>query len=98
MFLSDRDLRFAIETRQLLVDPTPQELDTTSIDLHLARIEQAGVGDAQAFAAQQAEGGNPPFLGVGRFDYKAFAGKFAVPVPPLPQSGPGAQVYRDGER
>ena len=35
MYLSDRDLKFAVETVQLIVDPKPEEYDTTSIDLHL---------------------------------------------------------------
>lgn len=35
MYLSDRDLKFAVETGQLIVAPAPTEYDTTSIDLHL---------------------------------------------------------------
>jgi deoxycytidine triphosphate deaminase len=38
MYLSDRDLKFAVETGQLIVDPAPIEFDTTSIDLHLGRV------------------------------------------------------------
>ena len=29
MYLSDRDLKFAVETDQLIVDPAPEEYDTT---------------------------------------------------------------------
>jgi hypothetical protein len=35
MYLSDRDLEFAVRTGQLIVNPPPAEYDTTSIDLHL---------------------------------------------------------------
>jgi hypothetical protein len=38
MYLSDRDLRFALDTNQLIVDPPPMEIDTTSIDLHLDKM------------------------------------------------------------
>lgn len=45
MFLSNRDIRWAIERRKLIVDPRPEEFnvgyDETSIDLHLDRVEQA---------------------------------------------------------
>jgi hypothetical protein len=38
MYLSDRALKFAVETGQLIVDPAPTEYDTTSIDLHLDNV------------------------------------------------------------
>ncbi len=98
MYLSDRDLRFALESGQLIVAPPPAEIDTTSIDLHLDKIEEAKVWDVIAFEEQQREAGAPPFLGVGKFNHKAFAKKFAVPVPPEEQAGPDAKVYRDGTR
>ena len=62
MYLSDRDLRFAIESRQLIVDPPPKEIDTTSIDLHLDQIEEAKIWNVEAFAKQQEEAGNSPIL------------------------------------
>lgn len=37
MYLSDRDLEFAVKTGQLIVNPPPVEYDTTSIDLHGAK-------------------------------------------------------------
>jgi deoxycytidine triphosphate deaminase len=43
MYLSDRDLKFAVETGQLIVDPPPEEYDTTSIDLHLDSVNQAKI-------------------------------------------------------
>jgi hypothetical protein len=41
MYLSDRDLKFAVETGQLIVNPPPSEYDTTPIDLHLDKDEEA---------------------------------------------------------
>jgi len=47
MFLSDRDIKYAIETRKLIVDPPPahfnSEYDENSIDLHLDDIEFAKI-------------------------------------------------------
>jgi dCTP deaminase len=98
MYLSDRDLRFALETHQLIVDPLPSEIDTTSIDLHLDKIDEAKVWDVRAFVEQQADAGLPPILGVGKFNHKAFAKKFAVPVPSEETAGPEGKVYREGAK
>jgi dCTP deaminase len=98
MYLSDRDLRFALATGQLIVNPPPAEMDTTSIDLHLDAIEEARVWDVKAFARQQEEAGAPAILGVGKFKFKAFAEQFAVPVPSEEEAVPEARVYRDGRR
>lgn len=92
MYLSDRDLRFALETKQLIVDPFPAEIDTTGIDFHLDKIEEARVWNVAKFAEQQAEAGQSAVLMVGKFKQKAFARKFEEPVP----ADPKAKVYRDG--
>jgi hypothetical protein len=64
MFLSDRDLRLALESHQLIVDPPPAEIDTTSIDPYLDKIEEARVWDVDAFVRQQEDAGTPPILGI----------------------------------
>jgi dCTP deaminase len=82
MYLSDRDLEFAVQTGQLIVDPPPAEYDTTSIDLHLDRIEAAQVWDVQAFEKQQRDSGQElAVVGVGSFDHEAFGKQFYKPVP-----------------
>ncbi len=96
MFLSDRDIRFALSTHQLIIDPAPTEIDTTGVDVHLDKIEEAKVWDTAAFAAQQTRAGHSPVLKPGRFRHKAFAKEFEVPVP-SERDVPGAKVYRDGE-
>jgi dCTP deaminase len=80
MYLSDRDLRWAIERGTLIVDPKPQKIDSTSIDLHLDTIDQAKIWDIEAFNQEQRVGGNNPFeLRIGKFDYPKFAPKFLKP-------------------
>ncbi len=98
MYLSDRDLQFALATRQLLIDPPPVEIDTTSIDLHLDRVEQARVWDVRTFVREQEQAGNAPILDLGKFNHKAFAEKFAIAVPAQEQLSPEDKVYRDGAR
>lgn len=93
MFLSDRDLELAIKSGQLLVDPAPTDYDTTSIDLHLDRVEEAKVWNVAAFEEQQKKSGNvPPLLRPGRFVIKSFGPDFYMPVPEDPQQ----PVYRNG--
>jgi deoxycytidine triphosphate deaminase len=94
MYLSDRDLEFAVKHGLLIVNPPPTEYDTTSIDLHLDRVEEAKVWNVAAFEKQQSESGNEPWVSVGRFDHKAFALKFHTDVP----EDSSRLVYRDGRR
>ena len=96
MYLSDRDLKFAVETKQLIVDPPPAEYDTTSIDLHLDRIDRAKVWNVKAFKDRQANSGNDPWLHVGKYNFRAFSRDFFQDVPTDPQ--PGNLVYRHGDR
>jgi dCTP deaminase len=82
MYLSDRDLEFAVRTKQLIIEPPPAEYDTTSLDLHLDKIEEAKVWDVRAFEKQQQAAGHElAFLGVGTFDHDAFSKQFHIPVP-----------------
>src|SRR5438270_821679 len=62
MYLSDRDLEFAVRTGQLIVDPAPAEYDTTSIDLYLDSVEKARVWDVKAFEREQEGRGIVPAL------------------------------------
>jgi dCTP deaminase len=95
MYLSDRDLEFAVRTGQLIVDPSPDEYDTTSIDLHLDRVEEAKLWDVEAFRAKQAEGGHDPWLRVGKYKFQTFSREFYREIPGDP--APGNLVYRGGD-
>lgn len=94
MYLSDRDLEFAVRTGQLIVNPPPREYDTTSIDLHLGPVEEAKVWNVAAFEKQQRDAGNEPILGLGKFDHDAFAQQFHVPVP----EDAAQKVFREGKK
>ena len=93
MYLSDRDLDFAVRTGQLIVNPPPAEYDTTSIDLHLDAIENAKVWNVQAFEEQQrASGHDLATVRVGTFHHDAFARQFHMPIP----ADEAQPVFRSG--
>jgi dCTP deaminase len=82
MYLSDRDLVFAVRSRQLIFYPEPTEYDTTSIDVHLDSADKAMVWNIAAFEGQQRRAGQvPAALRVGEFEHEDFAKEFLMPVP-----------------
>ncbi len=82
MFLSDRDLLWAIQTGRLIVDPRPEKIDATSIDLHLGKINDAKIWDIEQFTADQdALGKNRPELYVGDYKIGKFGPKYTKPPP-----------------
>jgi len=106
MFLSDRDIKYAIESKNLIVIPPPDPFgyDENSIDLHLAEVELAKVWDIKAATAASRSAGQSTqnhFLELGGFDYNAFAETCLVPVPDEPPNAEelgGPLVYRQGQR
>lgn len=106
MFLSDRDIKYAIQCGKLIVNPPPEAFDGggydhNSIDLHLDDIEYAKVWDVGlATAAQRKAGGSKRehVLELGDFDYNDFSGTCLVPVPPEKQAKDvtGGLVYSRG--
>lgn len=96
MYLSDRDLRWAIECGKLIVDPRPNSIDSTSIDLHLDAISEAKVWNIDAFREERQVQGDEPFrLRIGRFDYRKFSGKYLMPPPEDPKD-PEVLTFRHG--
>ena len=96
MYLSDRDLKFAVEARQLIVSPPPSEYDTTSIDLHLDNVEEAKTWDVKLFQARQVATGNDPWLQIGSYHFRAFSHEYCRSVPSDP--APEDLVYRNADR
>jgi deoxycytidine triphosphate deaminase len=83
MFQSNRDIRWAIDCRQFIADPRPEEFasgyDETSIDLHLDEVKEAKVWDIEAFAQhQRRSGGRGPELHLGRFIYGEFSEAYLI--------------------
>ncbi len=82
MFLSDRDLLWAIQTGRLIINPRPEKIDATSIDLHLGKIDDAKIWDIAQFASDQQELGKPrPELYVGDYKIGKFGPKYTKSPP-----------------
>src|ERR1700677_1129965 len=82
MFLSDRDLRWAIESGRLCVDPPPTKIDSTSIDLHLDSIDQAKIWNMESInAVNKTVGLNPGELKIGKFDYREYSAQHLTALP-----------------
>lgn len=96
MYLSDRDLEFAVKTGQLIVDPAPKEFDTTSIDLHLDNVNQAKVWNVDEFKRKQEQSGSDSWLRVGKYKYRVFSQEFYQNIPE--DANPNNKVYRNGDR
>ncbi|MGD0899406.1 MAG: hypothetical protein ABR915_16335 [Thermoguttaceae bacterium] len=96
MFLSDRDLAWAIDTGRLIVEPRPGKIDATSLDLHLGKIEDAKIWDIEGFAkTQDTSGKSRPELHVGKYKFDIFAKEYTV-RPPEYSDGADFLVMRRG--
>lgn len=95
MFLSDRDIKWAIENGDLIVRGDKPKIDPTSIDLRLDRADEAKVWDIEKHKGEHEIEGNPsPELRIGKFKYVDFAHKYLGEVP----TNQNAKVYRQGKQ
>jgi dCTP deaminase len=74
MYLSNRDIKWAIDGGRLIISPRPEDsgkgYDETSIDLHLDRLEEAKIWDVQALLeSEDARGSRHPEVKIGRFNW-----------------------------
>ncbi len=110
MYLSNRDIKWAIECGKLIVDPPPDEFgagyDETAIDLHLDSIDRgARVWDIEAYNRQEsvkrsgARTGLPSELRLGTFDFRVISGRYLteIPMEPPPGMTNAHLVYRRGD-
>ena len=83
MYLSDVDLRQAIECGDLIVKPLPtEEIGPTSIDLHLGPAEEAFIWNCEAIAAHNKTMGlQSKELNVARMTYGTVSRQFLVASP-----------------
>lgn len=82
MYLSDRDIQWAIETGKLIVDPRPERFDASSIDLHLDSVEEAKIWDIDDYLQdQKSRGESRPELRVARYDLTKFSTRYLVSPP-----------------
>ena len=96
MFLSDRDLKYALECEDLICNPPPTEYGLSGIDLHLDKIEEAKIWDPARRKKSLSGLAAKSSVGFGDFEYKQFAESCAIPVPSLVK-GENQPVCRDGD-
>jgi dCTP deaminase len=81
MYLSDRDINWAIEKGQLIFRP-PSIVDPTSIDLHLDRVEEAQVWNLERLIGHQKMlGVQEPEVHIGTFNWGEFSEEYLIPPP-----------------
>lgn len=83
MYLSNRDIKWAIEKGRLICVERPEDFrsgyDETSIDLHLDNVNEAFVWDIDKFKeSEDARGSGAPELHIGRFNWGKFSKQYLV--------------------
>jgi dCTP deaminase len=83
VYLSDIDLKEAVECGDLIVDPLPEdEIGPTSIDLHLGPVEEAKIWDVKTLAKHNRALGLPPKeLNVARMTYGVVSRQYLIQPP-----------------
>jgi dCTP deaminase len=96
MYLSDRDLAWAIKNGTLVFEPRPEIIDPTSIDLHLDSIKEAKIWNIEKFAGREKTAGRGrPQLHIGTYDYRDFSDDYMM-VPPEDDGDETKLVVRHG--
>ena len=80
MYLSDREMKHAIDTGRLIIDP-PTEIGPTSIDLHLDVVEQARVWNIDQYRIDMDRLGHKPSeIRIAKYHYGTIAAKYQCPI------------------
>jgi deoxycytidine triphosphate deaminase len=102
MYLSDRDLQWAIERKLLIVQPPegipPPKVDPTSIDLRLDNVSEAKIWDIETFKKKHVMTGiGEAELRLGSFKFGAFAEEYLIPPPIYRRDNYDDKVCQKGE-
>ncbi len=82
MYLSDGDLKQAIDAGELIFDPPPTSIDATSIDLHLDEVTEAKIWNIDKYTEDHAIAGSKrPELRPAKYNLAKFSGKY-LQTPP----------------
>lgn len=99
MYLSDRDLEYAIECGKLVFRPKPEKIDSTSIDLHLDAISEAKIWNIDKFKQHEfATGRTRPELRIARYKLGMFGEDYLSDPPDEQPDGPLQPVIRRGRQ
>ena len=83
MYLSDIDLKEAVQCGALIVKPLPEdEIGPTSIDLHLGPIKEAQIWDVEKLTEDNKERGlSPRELSIARMTYATISRQYLIEPP-----------------
>src|ERR1017187_3890825 len=96
MYLSDRDIRWAVEKGTLIIQPAPK-VDPTSVDLRLDRVEEARIWDTVKLLEQsRISGCGEPEVHLGKFHYAAFSEEYLTQPAEYRRGEIGDKVCRRG--
>lgn len=96
MYLSNRDLKWALDCGRLIVEPYPEKIGDTSIDLRLDSVDEARIWDIEKFKkSRETSGDSPKELRLGTFKYSDFGKEYLTPVPQAESNTP-LKVFRRG--
>ena len=91
MYLSDREMEYAIKCGRLIVEP-PTKIGPTSIDLHLDKVEQARIWDIGKYRQHNRDHGHPDTeIRISTYNYGQMSRLYHAPVPP---DGRDVKVFR----
>jgi len=98
MYLSDRDLHYAIECGKLVFRPPPEKIDATSIDLHLDALSEAKIWNIEKFREHEfATGRDRPELRIAKYDLSTFSEDF-LSAPPDERADEVLPVVKRGQQ
>lgn len=102
MYLSDRDLQWALERKTLIVQPpegeSPAKVDPTSIDLRLDKADEAKIWDLAALERSHNKTGiKEGELRLGDFNYGEFSEEYLISPPAYNKVKRDDPVCRRGE-
>ncbi|MBW3541281.1 MAG: hypothetical protein KY476_13520 [Planctomycetes bacterium] len=87
MYLSDRDIKWAIQTGKLIVEPPPERTDATSIDLHLDAVSEAKVWHIENFLEhERSAGATRAELRIAQYHLAEFSKRYLVGPPEYDES------------
>jgi len=96
MYLSDRDILWAVEKGTLIIRPA-SKVDPTSIDLRLDRVEEAQIWDIEKLSRRNTAAGlDEPEVHLGSFRYGEFSEEYLIPPPEYVRGNRDHKVCKRG--
>ena len=96
MYLSDNELKAALDDGSLIVEPRPKIIDASSIDVHLGPIESVSIWNKVQWERDERSAGHDPAVHLGPYNYRDFSRRYQCPPPEYSRES-NALVMRKGK-